>query len=168
MKETIVKIISNGFLYGVYAFLLCFCLGIIIAHLPLGLFLEISIPIALCSMILNGAIYTRFTKSVKVLEKIQINTEDFENVMIEAPANHLIDNDIVSGKLCLTDNRLLFKSHEQKEFVWDKAELHTMVFYRSFKNKGGEFTLKNKEDRRLMFEVDQLKSWKTALLKEQK
>ncbi|MDR6763461.1 hypothetical protein J2Y38_003682 [Flavobacterium sp. 2755] len=161
MKETIVKIISNGFLYGVYTIFLCFCIGYFI--MPLKTLLIFSIPIALCSMILNGAIYTRFTKPVKVLEKIQINTEDSENVMIEAPANHLIDNDIVSGKLCLTDKRLLFKSHKQEEFVWDKAELHTMVFYRSFKNKGGEFTLKNKADRRLMFEVDQLKSWKTLL-----
>ena len=162
MRKTIVKIISNGFLYGVYTVLLCFCIGYFI--MPLKTLLMFSIPIALCSMILNGAIYTRFTKPVKVLEKIKINKEDFENVMIEAPANHLIDGDIVSGKLCLTDKRLLFKSHEQEEFTWDKSELHTMVFYRSFKNKGGEFTLKNKADRRLMFEVDQLKSWKTVLL----
>lgn len=163
MRETIAKIISNGFLYGVYTVFLCFCIGYFI--MPLKTVLMFSIPIALCSMILNGAIYTRFTKSAKILEKIKINTEDLENVVIETPANHLIDNDIVSGKLCLTNKRLLFKSYQQEEFVWDKSELHTMVFYRSFKNKGGEFTVKNKADRRLMFEVDHLKSWKTELLK---
>ncbi|KUJ62959.1 hypothetical protein AR687_06085 [Flavobacteriaceae bacterium CRH] len=132
-------------------------------NLPLKNIFQIAMPIAIFSMLLNGAIYTRFTKPVKVLERITITTQDSETALIEAPANHLIDGDIVSGKLCLTDKRLLFKSHELEEFIWIKSELHTINFYPSFKNKGGEFTVKNQENRRLMFEVDEIKSWKKLL-----
>jgi hypothetical protein len=160
--KIIIKIIGNGLFYGVATFFICYCLGF---YLPTEIFLKISTPIALFSMILNGAIYTRFTKPVKVLEKITIKIPDFESFVIEAPANHLIDGDIVSGKLLLTDKNLIFKSHQFEEFLWVKSELHTMTFYPSFKNKGGEFTVKNKNDRKLMFEVDQIKIWKNALLK---
>ncbi len=161
MLKTILKVFGNGALYGVYAFLFCFLMGYFV--LPFNTLLSYSIPIALCAMIINGAMYSRFTKPVKVLEKIVINTNNSETLIIQSPANHLIDNDIVSRKLCLTDQRLLFKSHSDQEFEWNKSELHSLNSYPSFKNKGGEFTLKNEENRRLMFEVDEIKAWKNEL-----
>lgn len=163
MMKTIIKIIGNGLFYGVATLFLCFCIGYFRGNLPLKTIFTISTPIAFSAMIINGAIYTRFTKPVKVLEKIIIKTEESESVIIEVPANHLIDGDIVSGKLCLTNNRLLFKSHDLQEFTWIKSDLHSMTFYPSFKNKGGEFTLKDKTDRKLMFEVDVIKIWKNEL-----
>lgn len=163
MRKIILKIIGNGFLYGVYAFLLCFLMGYFV--FPIKTLLSVSIPIAICAIIINGAIYTRFTKPIKILEKINISIDNLENVLLQAPANHFIENDIVSGKLCLTDKRLIFKSHTEQEFEWIKSDLHTMVFYPSFKNKGGEFTVKNKADKRLAFEVDQIKMWKNELKK---
>lgn len=165
MVKTIIKILGNGFLYGIYTLIICFCLGYFVANMPLKNIFEISVPLALCSTILNGSIYTRFTKSKKKLERIVINTQTSEIFIIEAPANHLIAGDIVSGKLCLTNKRLLFKSFEEEEFVWEKSELHTMTFYPSFKNKGGEFTVKDKREIKLMFEVDEIKNWKNELLK---
>lgn len=164
MMKTVIKIIGNGLFYGIAVYILCFCIGYFISNIPLKTIIVISTPIALFALILNGVIYTRFTKPVKVLESITIKIQDSESFIVEAPANHLIEGDIVSGKLCLTDNRLIFKSHEQEEFSWTKSELHTMVFYPSLKNKGGEFTVKNESGRKLMFEVDQLKSWKNVLL----
>lgn len=166
MMKTVIKIIGNGLFYGITVYVLCFCIGYFISNMPLKTIIVISTPIALFALILNGAIYTRFTKSVKVLESITIKTEDSESFITEAPANHLIDGDIVSGKLCLTNKRLIFKTHQQEEFIWLKSELHAMIFYPSFKNKGGEFTVKNESDRKLMFEVDELKYWKNVLLKD--
>lgn len=162
--KTVISIIGNGLFYGIAIFLLCFCIGYFNGNIPVKIIMKISIPIALFALIVNGAIYTRFTKPVKILESIVIKTENIEIMIIDAPANHLIDGDIVSGKLCLTDKRLIFKAHHQEEFIWQKSELHTMVFYPSLKNKGGEFTLKDNNDRKFMFEVDALKLWKKQLL----
>ena len=164
MIKTVIKIIGNGFFYGIAIFLLCFCIGYFNGNIPVKTIVKISTPIALFALILNGAIYTRFTKPLKMLDSIVIKTENFESFITEAPANHLIDGDIVSGKLRLTDKRLIFKAHHLEEFIWQKSELHTMVFYPSLKNKGGEFTVKDNNDRRLMFEVDALKAWKKQLL----
>ncbi|WP_269237597.1 hypothetical protein [Flavobacterium flavigenum] len=164
MMKIVIKIIGNGLFYGIAIFILCFCIGYFNGNMPLKNILGISTPIALFALIINGVMYTRFTKSIKILERITIKIEDFESFIIEAPANHLIGGDIVSGKLCLTDKRLIFKTHQGQEFIWEKSELHTMVFYPSLKNKGGEFTVENEAGRKLMFEVDHLKLWKNILL----
>ena len=133
--------------------------------MPFKLLLAMSASIGFLALIVNGALYTRFTKPLKVLEKIVIQTQHDENLLLETPANYLMDGSLISGKLCLTDKRLLFKSHQQEEYIWLKSKLHSFVFYRSFQNKGGEFILKDENNRNLMFEVDQLKLWKNTLLK---
>ncbi|MDI1256681.1 MAG: hypothetical protein PSV16_11330 [Flavobacterium sp.] len=165
MIKRILNIFGNGLPWGVAFFAISFCIGYFNSGMTLKDIFPISAAIALLALIVNGSIYSRFTKPLKILERIEIKIPENENLMISAPANHLIDGDIMSGKLFLTDKKLIFKTHQLEEFVWTKSELHTIVFYPSFKNKGGEFTLKEKNDRKLMFEVNQLKSWKSALQK---
>ena len=143
---------------------LSFCIGWCNSSMPLQTILVISIPIGLLALVVNGAMYSRFAKPLKVLERIEIKTDGRETVIIEAPANHLIGDDLISGKLCLTDKRLVFKTHLQEEFSWVKSELQEMDFYRSFKNKGGEFIIRDVNNRKLMFEVEHLKLWKNVLL----
>jgi hypothetical protein len=164
MKKTVI-LLRNGLFWGIAFFILSFCIGYFNINMPIRPLMGLSASIGFFAMIVNGALYTRFTKPLKVLEKIEIQTQPDENLLIEAPANHLRDGSLLSGKLCLTDKRLLFKSHQQEEFIWQQSKLHSFVFYQSFQNKGGEFTLKDENNQNLMFEVDQLKFWKNALLK---
>lgn len=156
-------IFGNGLYWGIIFFVVSFCIGYFNSDIPLKTILMISIPIAFLALIINGAMYSRFTKPLKTLEKIEIKIEDDEDLAIATPANHLINDDMISGKLGLTNKRLIFKTYQQEEFAWTKSELHTIVYYRSFKNKGGEFTTNDKNNRKLVFEVDQLKLWKDAL-----
>jgi len=132
--------------------------------MPLQTILAISIPIGLLALVINGSMYSRFAKPLKVLEGIKIKTDGLETVILEAPANHLIGDGLISGKLCLTDKRLVFKTHLQEEFSWARSELQEMDFYRSFKNKGGEFIISDGNNQKLMFEVEHLKLWKHDLL----
>lgn len=164
--KTITAIFQNGLYWGIAFFALSFCIGWFNSSMPLQTILVISIPIGFLALVINGAMYSRFAKPLKVLERIEIKTDCRETVMIEAPANHLIGDDLISGKLCVTDKRLVFKTHLQKEFVWAKSELLEMDFYRSFKNNGGEFIIREAGNRKLMFEVDHLKLWEKALRKD--
>jgi len=162
--KTITAIFQNGLYWGIAFFALSFCIGWCNSSMPLETILGISIPIGLLALVVNGAMYSRFAKPLKVLERIEINTDGRETLILEAPANHLNGDDLISGKLCLTDKSLVFKTHLQEEFSWAKSELQEMDFYRSFKNKGGEFIVKDGNNRKLMFEVEHLKLWKDALL----
>lgn len=162
--KTIIAIFRNGLYWGIAFFAVSFCIGWFNSSIPLQTILVISIPIGLLALVINGAMYSRFAKPLKFLEQIEIKTDCRETVIIEAPANHLIGDDLISGKLCLTDKRLVFKSHFQEEFIWPQSELHEMDFYRSFKNNDGEFIVKDGNNRKLMFEVEHLKLWKDALL----
>ena len=138
-------------------------MGHFIINLPIKDNLLISILIGISALIINGAIYSRFTKSTKILEVIKIEIDTPETMIIEAPANHLINDDIVSGKLCLTKNELIFKAFNQEKFIWNINNLNSMKFYASIKNSGGEFTMLNENNRKIMFEVDNLKAWKITL-----
>jgi len=145
------KIAGNGWVYGIYYFLLCHLLGFIF-NIPAKSVLKISIPIALGTLIMNGLIYSRFTKREKALK-------------LEGIANHLVEGDLVSGKLCVTEHDLIFLSHNKVEYRWSLISFASFNFYPTIFNKGGEFVIKDENGRKLMFEVDHIKSWKNQFLK---
>lgn len=165
MIDMLKKIGGNGIAYGIYYFLICHLIGFA-GGMEAKSVLKVSVPISLFGMIANGLMYSRFTKRNKILEQINFDTEDTANTKLEAIANHLIDDDLVSGKLCLTENELIFRSHKQEEYRWNLSSFDSFNFYPAFFNKGGEFVIKTKEGRKLMFEVDLIKSWKKALYNE--
>ena len=158
------KIAGNGWVYGIYYFLLCHLLGFIF-NIPAKSVLKISIPIALGTLIMNGLIYSRFTKREKALKAISFTDDDLANAKLEGIANHLVEGDLVSGKLCVTEHDLIFLSHNKVEYRWSLISFASFNFYPTIFNKGGEFVIKDENGRKLMFEVDHIKSWKNQFLK---
>lgn len=154
--------IFNGLTYGVIFFLLSF-ICYYAFNFPLKKAALYSVPIGLFALIINGLIQSRFTKSSKTLKAIIISLEDFETLKIEAPANHTIDDHLISGKLFLTDKRLVFISHQQEEYYWLLTNLHSFKCYGSIFNAGGEFILTDNSKNKLVFEVDEIKIWKKAM-----
>jgi hypothetical protein len=102
-------------------------------------------------------------KAALYLKAIIISLEDFETLKMEAPANHTIDDQLISGKLFLTDKRLVFISHQQEEYYWLLTNLHSLKCYGSIFNAGGEFILTDNSKNKLVFEVDEIKIWKKAM-----
>ncbi len=120
------------------------------------------------ALVVNGAVYTRFTRPVKQLKPITIELPNTEILLLQAPANHLTENSLVAGKLFLTNQRIIFKPHHsytlaQPLFSWGLNDIEPFKFYGSIWNRGGEFLVNTKEVSSLMFEVDELKQWKVAL-----
>ncbi|MEN2413158.1 hypothetical protein [Flavobacterium mesophilum] len=163
MIDKLKKIAGNGIAYGIYYFLLCHLLGFI-CSIPAKSVLKVSIPIALITLLINGLIYSRFTKREKKLRAITFKADDAVKSRLEGIANHQIEDDLVSGKLCLTDEELIFVSLNNKEYRWFLSSLASFHFYPTIFNKGGEFVIKDQNGRKIMFEVDYIKSWKKELL----
>ncbi len=53
-----------------------------------------------------------FGNSKSIMKGTEINLEKDETILFEAPANHFKGIEAVGGKLYLTNNRLVFKSHK--------------------------------------------------------
>jgi len=162
MIDKLKKIAGNGMTYGVYYFLLCHLIGFI-GGMPFKSVLKVSIPVALGTLIVNGLISSRFTKREKLLRTITFKESDISNSRLDGIANHLIEDDLVSGKLCVTNQELIFISFDKKEYRWDLESFNTFHFYPTIFNKGGEFVIKDQNGRKIMFEVDYIKSWKKLL-----
>jgi len=124
--------------------------------------------IAIVGVLVNGAIHSRFKKPLKKLEGITIDLTAAEPLLLQAPANHTIDDYLTPGKLFLTSRQLIFKTYGKagappQEYAWPLSGLAPVGFYGTLWNAGGEFVLQTKDEATLMFEVDELKPWKSAL-----
>lgn len=108
MKDKIKSIVGNGLPYGILFFGLSFLLGYLI-HLGFQKSLLMSASIGIFTLLGIGLVHSRFAKPLKVLEDISIQLDASETILLQAPANHLIEDSLVPGKLFLTDQRLIFK-----------------------------------------------------------
>lgn len=162
MIDKLKKIAGNGIAYGIYYFLLCHLLGFVF-NIPAKNVLKVSVPIALLTLLINGILYSRFTKREKKLRAITFQVDDVAKSKLEGIANHQIEDDLVSGKLCLTDEELIFVSFNNTEYRWLLSSLASFHFYPTIFNKGGEFVIKDQNGRKIMFEVDYIKSWRRLL-----
>ena len=166
MKVKIKSVLGNGLPWGMAFFALSFVFGYAF-KLGVNNNIKISASAAIIGLLLNGLVYSRFSKSPKQLEGISIKLEELELLILQAPANHLIDGSLVPGKLFLTDKRIIFKPFKPKEgikqeYTWSLTQLEPVAFYKSIWNAGGEFLLKTNNETSEMFEVDKLKPWKEA------
>ena len=169
MNYKLKTIIGNGLPYGILFFCLSFILAYYTSNLGMQKTLAISAIMGICAMLINGMLYSRFTKPLKELEQITIELNDAETLLIQAPANFLIGDGLIPGKLFLTEERMIFKSYPDNEetaseYSWNNADLKPYKFHCSIQNAGGQFRLTASDNTTIMFEVDQIKIWKEAFL----
>jgi hypothetical protein len=154
----------DSLVWFVVFFIITFLISYVSCHLPLKQTLFISVAAGLVAGIIVGSIQSRFTKSYKTLRAINIKFEDVEYLKLDTPANYIKDEHLVSGKLFLTQKRLLFKSFKAEEYHWLLSNLQDFKFYPSLFNIGGEFIIVTNEQAKIVFEVDNIKLWKRLLL----
>jgi hypothetical protein len=163
MKNKLTSIIGNGSPYGFLFFALSFIMGYYSADLGLRKTLIIALSISVPAVLINGILYSRFTKPVKKLEQITIELNDAEALIHQAPANFIVDDGLIPGKLFLTHERLIFKSFSVDgetalEYFWNKQGLTIDKLFTTYRNAGGQFRVRER-DSLLMFEVDDLRVW---------
>lgn len=123
---------------------------------------------SLAGGLILGSFQSRFSTSYKILRAIDIELEDAERLLLEGPANYIINDHMLSGKLILTQQRLLFKSYKEEEYNWQLSTLEHFNFHSSLFNIGGEFVVETDQQAKLAFEVDNLKLWKNSLFDKEK
>ncbi len=163
MKTKVKNFIFNGLTYGIIFSLLDFIPSYYVFNFALKASIYTSVSIGIAAFLVNGLIQSRFTKSSKVLHAITIPMQDSETLRISTPANHIVNDDLLSGKLFLTEKRLVFKSFEQIEYSWLLDDLNSFKFHLSIFNAGGEFIVENCNHDKLVFEVDEIRHWRKAL-----
>lgn len=163
MKTEFKNFIFNGLTYGIIFFVLSFIVGYVSFHLSIKDALLISTLMGVITLVLNGFVQGRFTRSSKTLNAITCLLNDDEDLVMAAPANHIVDDHLISGKLFLTEKRLLFKSVQDKDLSWLLSEFSGIKFYPSIFNTGGEFIIEHIQEQKLVFEVDEIRKWKKVL-----
>ena len=163
MKSKIRNFLFNGLCYGIIFFALGFILGYFVIDFSLRTAILNALPMGLLAFVVNGLIQSRFLKSSSTLRSITIDMPGDELLKLAAPANHTIADSLVSGKLFLTGDRLIFRSCEKQEYAWLLTSLHSFKFHPSLFNAGGTFIASADLQNQLVFEVDELKTWKKAL-----
>lgn len=163
MKTEFKNFIFNGLTYGIIFFVLSFIVGYVSFHLSIKDALLISTLMGVITLVLNGFVQGRFTRSSKTLNAITCLLNDDEDLVMAAPVNHIVDDHLISGKLFLTEKRLLFKSVQDKDLSWLLSEFGAFKFYPSIFNTGGEFIIEHNQQQKLVFEVDEIRKWKKVL-----
>ena len=159
---------KNFFLDSLQWFVVFFFITLLVSYMPLHaslmLLLLVSVAGGLACGLILGSVQSRFTKSYKTLRAINIELENDEDLKLDRPANYIKDEHLISGKLFLTQKRLLFKSYKAEEYHWLLSDLQDFKFHPSLFNIGGEFVIDTKQQAKIVFEVDNIKLWKRSLL----
>ncbi len=163
MKTQLKNFIFNGLTYGIIFSVLGFIGSYYTFNLPFKNAVLNSLPIGILAFVANGLLQSRFTKSSKALNAITISLEDSESLNFAAPANHTIDDHLYSGKLFLTEKRLIFKSFKHKEYSWPLTDLNYFNFHKSIFNAGGDLIIETVSQSKLVFEVDEIRKWRKAI-----
>lgn len=109
MKQKIIAIIGNGYFYGLAFFVLSLLLGYCLTSIGWQKNISIAFIMGISALLVNGLLYSRFSKPLKSLENISVELGESEKLLLKVPANHLIQNNLVSGKLFLTGHRIIFR-----------------------------------------------------------
>ena len=175
MSATPRSILGNGLPYGIGFFALSFLIGHYSFGLPLPRSVPVSALIGAAAWLANGLLYKRINAPRRQLDSLTIQLQGAEQLLRQAPANHTIEDNLMPGKLFLTDRRLIFRpiktggagppkySWDLDEHAWALDSLEPLAFSKSLWNTGGGFTLMAEGDVVLRFEVEDLRGWKRGL-----
>ena len=122
-----------------------------------------SVIAGLCSGFVAGWLTDKFLTNSIFTKPPKFNLDGDEAIHFQTPANHFKGVEAVGGFLCLTDKRLLFKSHnlniQNHELSISLSNLSTVVRYKTLKlmNNGLAVSLTNHKTEK--FVVDKAKQW---------
>lgn len=116
--------------------------------------------------ILNAFLFYKFALPRKTLRAISVSTDHDEIIKLQTPANYESGAEPISGKLLLTNKRLIFKDHKEENSLELSIPLHdintsgTFKSWKMFRN-GLVIYLRSGVEKK--FIVDKLDQWITEL-----
>ncbi|TDH26944.1 hypothetical protein EXU57_09065 [Segetibacter sp. 3557_3] len=117
--------------------------------------------------VLNSILFYRFAVAKYVLDAVSITTERDEEIQFQPPANYTNEKEPVSGKLFLTNKRVMFKTHKQephiREFSIALGELDRCDMFRTFGFIENGLTMHTASNETYSFVVEKGRQWLVRL-----
>lgn len=111
----------------------------------------------------NSLLFYKYTVPKYILDAISVDIDTDEEIIFHTPANYISVQEPLSGKLFLTNKRLIFKNHKQDknvlQFSIDLPDIYGISTFKSvklFENGLSVHTTSNVSHR---FVVDRIKQW---------
>ncbi len=112
---------------------------------------------------LYGWVMNRFVNSKMVDQQTQIELREGESILFETGANHFRGAEAVGGKLYLTNQRVVFKSHSfnfhNEAFSLELHDLEQVNLHKTLGMLPNGLTISLKDNRKEKFVVQQPKEW---------
>ena len=113
--------------------------------------------------VLNGILFYKFAVPKYVLEAVSIVLDNDETIIFQTPANFTSGQEPVSGKLFLTNKRVIFKNHKQdknaREFSIDLSDIVKVDKFKTLKLFENGLSIQTASKETHKFIVDRLKQW---------
>ncbi len=110
-----------------------------------------------------GWVMNRFANSKVVDQQTQIELREGESILFETGANHFRGAEAVGGKLYLTNQRVVFKSHSfnfhNEAFSLELHDLEQVNLHKTLGMLPNGLTITLKDNRKEKFVVQQPKEW---------
>ena len=113
--------------------------------------------------IANSLMFYKYAVPKYVLEGVSVDIDLDETIIFQTPANYTSGQEPVSGKLFLTNKRLIFKNHKHDknvlQFSIDLADIDNVDTFKTLKLFENGLLIKTVSNVSHRFIVDRLKHW---------
>lgn len=113
--------------------------------------------------VLNGLLFYKYAVPKYVLDAVSVDLDTDETISFQTPANFTSGQEPVSGKLFLTNKRVIFKNHKQdknvQEFSIDLRDIVKVDKFKTLKLFENGLTIQTTSTVTHKFVVDRLKQW---------
>ena len=117
--------------------------------------------------IINSFLFYKYAVPKYVLEAVSVDLDSDEIIDFQTPANYISEKEPISGKLFLTNKRIIFKNHKQEknlsEFSINNDELIKIESFKSINLFHNGLLINTASGEKHMFILDRLKDWVTKL-----
>ena len=113
--------------------------------------------------ILNSLIFYKYAVPKYVLEAVSIDIDTDEQIKFQTPANYTSGQEPVSGKLFLTNKRLVFRNHKHEknvlEFSIDLSDISRVDTFKTLKVFENGLSIHITSEVTHKFIVDRINQW---------
>lgn len=113
--------------------------------------------------ILNSLLFYKYAVPKFVLDAVSVDRHADETILFQTPANFTSGHEPISGKLFLTDKRLIFKNHKHDknihEFSIDLTDINKVEKFKTLKLFENGLCIHTTSTVTHKFIVDRLKQW---------
>lgn len=165
MNNYMKRIVRYGFAHGVTFVVFMTAISYWISGNSFLTALAVGIAGGFFVGIANSLLIYKFSVPKYVLDSVSVDIDTDETITFQTPANYTSGQEPVSGKLFLTNKRLIFRNHKQDknllQFSIKLTDIETVGTFKTLKVLENGLSVQTTSRVTHKFIVDRLKDWIT-------